>query len=54
VADVIKKYLKVNKKLYALQIKIYSTTANTVFELLGLQAWGFAMLKRSPSSWKIN
>ena len=54
VADVIKKYLKVNKKLYALQIKIYSTTANTVFELLGLEAWGFAMLKRSPSAWKIN
>ena len=54
VADVIKKYLKVNKKLYALQVKIYSTTTNTVFELLGWEAWGFAMMKRSPSSWKIN
>ena len=54
VSDVIKKYLKVNKKLYGLQVKVYSTTANTVFELLGLEAWGFAMLKRSPSSWKVS
>ncbi|RMD45207.1 MAG: hypothetical protein D6831_03850 [Aquificota bacterium] len=48
--DTIKKKLKVNKKLYAIQFKIYTTNKAT-FEILGMQAKGYLLPKRAPSTW---
>ncbi len=46
----IKKRLKVNKKLYGIQFKIY-TTNRAYFELLSIFAEGSLMKKRPPSAW---
>lgn len=43
--------VRINKKLYAIQFKVYSTTAGTSFEILSLQAKGILQPSRSPSSW---
>lgn len=50
VYETIKKKLKVNKKLYAIQFKLY-TTKRAYFELLNIQAKGFALPKRAPANW---
>ena len=46
-----KKKVRVNKKMYALQFKVYSTNADTYFELLSLQAKGTFLPGRAPSAW---
>lgn len=43
--------VRVNQRLYAVQFKVYSTTANTSFELLGVQAKGTLQPAKAPSSW---
>ena len=43
--------VRVNKKLYAIQFKIYSTGFDTNFEILGIQAKGTIQPARSPSNW---
>jgi hypothetical protein len=48
--DTIKKKLRVNKKIYAIQFKIY-TTNRAYFEILGIQAAGSLLPKRAPSAW---
>ena len=48
--DTIKKRLKVNKKVYAIQFKIY-TTNKANFQLLSISANGFLIRKKSPSTW---
>ena len=50
--DSTKKAVRVGKKLYNFQIKVYTTNANTFFQLLGLQAKGYLLPSRSPSSWR--
>lgn len=47
-----KKAMRINRKLYAYQFKIYTTSNNTSFELLGLQAKGYVLPTRSPSGWR--
>jgi hypothetical protein len=46
-----KKALKKKKKVYALQFKVYSTTADSDFTILSLQAKGRLIPSRIPSSW---
>jgi len=43
--------IKKRAKIYALQFKVYSTTADTDFTLLHLQAKGNLIPRRMPSSW---
>jgi len=43
--------IKKNKQIYAIQFKIYSTTADTSFSILNVQARGLLLRKRIPSSW---
>ena len=47
----IKGAIKKRKKLYAIQFKVYSTTASTDFTLLSLQAKGRLIPSRIPSAW---
>ena len=43
--------IKKRAKIYALQFKVYSTTASTLFSLLSLQAKGKLLPRRLPSAW---
>ena len=43
--------IKKNKQIYAIQFKVYSTTADTSFSLLNIQAKGLLLRKKIPSSW---
>ena len=43
--------IKKNEQIYAIQFKIYSTTADTSFSILNVQAKGLLLKKRMPSSW---
>lgn len=47
----VKKALKVRKRVYAIQHKVYSTSANTKFTILSLQTKGRLLSRRTPSSW---
>jgi len=47
-----KKGLKIRKKVYALQFKVSSSTADTDFTILGVQAKGTLIKSKMPSSWK--
>lgn len=47
----IKKRVRVNDKLYAWQAEVSSTSANSSWKLLSIQADGFVLKSRSPSSW---
>lgn len=46
-----KKAIKKRAKLYAIQFKVYSTTADTSYSILSLQARGTLVSRRVPSSW---
>ena len=46
-----KSAIKKRKKLYAIQFKVYSTTADTQFTILSLQARGTVIPRRIPSAW---
>lgn len=46
-----KKAIKKRAKIYALQFKVYSTTADTSFTINSLQAKGRLIPSRTPSSW---
>ena len=46
-----KKVIKKKKKLYALQYKVYSTSADTDYTILSLQSKGRLIQSRTPSSW---
>lgn len=46
-----KKAIKLNKKIYSIQFKVYSTTADTSYTILSLQAKGNLIPRRLPSSW---
>jgi len=43
--------IKKNKQIYAIQFKVYSTTADTSFSILNIQAKGLLLRKKIPSSW---
>lgn len=47
----VKKALKKRAKIYALQFKVSSTTADTDFTILSLQAKGKLVPRRLPSAW---
>lgn len=46
-----KKAIKKRAKIYAIQFKVYSTTPDTNFSILSLQAKGRLIPSRIPSSW---
>lgn len=46
-----KKAIKKRAKIYALQFKVFSTTADTDYTILSLQAKGTLVPRRLPSSW---
>lgn len=46
-----KKTVRVNKKLYAIQFRVYTSTQPTRFELLKIQAKGFTTPSRPDQSW---
>jgi len=46
-----KKAIKKRAKIYAIQFKVSSTTADTSFSLLSLQAKGRLVPRKAPSSW---
>jgi len=46
-----KKAIKTRKKIYALQFKVSSTTADTQYTILSLQAKGTLIPRRLPSAW---
>ncbi len=46
-----KKAIKLGKKVYSLQFKVYSNTADTQFTILSLQAKGTLLSRRLPSAW---
>jgi hypothetical protein len=48
----VKKALKIRKRVYALQHKVYSQASNTKFTLLSIQTTGKLLTKRTPSSWR--
>ncbi len=48
----VKKVVRVKKKVYALQFKVYSTSGDTRFTLLGIQAKGILIPSKSPSRWR--
>jgi len=43
--------IKKNAQVYAIQFKVYSTTADTSFSILNVQAKGLLLRKKIPSSW---
>jgi hypothetical protein len=47
----VKKAIKLRKRVYALQYKIYSDKSSTKFTLLSLQTQGRLLSKRIPSQW---
>lgn len=47
----LKSAIKKRAKLYAIQFKVYSTTADTDFSILSIQAKGRLISRRLPSSW---
>ena len=49
--SITKKAIKKRAKLYALQFKVSSTTADTSYSILSLQARGSLIPRRIPSSW---
>lgn len=46
-----KKAIRIRKKIYSIQFKITSSTADTQFTILSLQAKGNIIPRRLPSSW---
>lgn len=46
-----KKAIKKRAKLYAIQFKVFSTTADTSYSILSLQARGSLIARRIPSNW---
>jgi hypothetical protein len=46
-----KKAIKLRKKVYALQFKVFSTTADTQYSILSLQAKGTLIPRKLPSAW---
>lgn len=48
----VKRVVKLNKRLYAIQFKVSTTTAQTNFTILNLQAKGTKIPKRAPSDWR--
>lgn len=46
-----KKAIKLRKKVYAIQFKVYSSTADTDYTILSLQAKGTITPRRLPSGW---
>lgn len=46
-----KKAIKLRKKVYAIQFKVYSSTADTDYTILSLQAKGTLIPRRLPSNW---
>ena len=49
--DTTKKKVDIGDKLYAIQFKIWANNKDTQFELLGIQADGYLMPGRAPSTW---
>jgi len=47
----IRRGIKKKARVYALQFKVYSTSADTNYSLLSLQARGSVIKRRMPSSW---
>jgi hypothetical protein len=47
----VKKALKLRKRVYAIQHKVYSTSTNTDFSLLSFQVKGRLLPKKVPSTW---
>jgi hypothetical protein len=47
----VKAAIRKRAKVYAIQFKVYSTTADTDFTILSLQAKGRLLPRRLPSSW---
>ncbi len=47
----VKKSIKVRKRVYAIQHKVYSQSANTKFQILYFQTKGRLLNKRTPSAW---
>jgi len=49
--SITKKAIKKRARLYALQFKVHSTTADTSYSILSLQARGSIIPRRIPSNW---
>ena len=47
----LKKAVKIRKRVYAIQHKIYSSSANTKYEILSIQTKGRILNKKTPSQW---
>ena len=47
----VKKVIKIRKRVYAIQHKVYSQQANTKFQILYFQTKGRLLNKRTPSTW---
>jgi len=47
----VKKAIKIRKRVYAIQHKVYSQQANTKFQILYFQTKGRLLNKRTPSAW---
>lgn len=43
--------VRVNKKIYAIQFQVYSSSSSTSFEILNIQASGTLIPARAPSAW---
>ncbi len=48
----VRRAIRVRDKVYNLQFKVYSESANTKYTILGLQANGYLLPSRSPSGWR--
>jgi hypothetical protein len=48
----VKKAIKLNEKVYNVQFQVSSSSAQTKYTILGLQAKGFLIPSRTPSSWR--
>lgn len=48
----VKKSIRLSKKVYALQFKVYSSSADTRYTILGLQARGYLLPSKSPADWR--
>jgi hypothetical protein len=48
----VKKSIRLSKRVYAIQFKVYSNSGDTKYTILGLQARGYLLPGRSPSSWR--
>ncbi len=46
-----KKTVRVGKKIYGIQFRVYSNTPGTTFEILGILAKGFILPGRPPAKW---